>query len=115
MKKYNIEVVRTDEFLVEIDETEWTFEEIKKWASVFWPAETPEDIAKHLAQSVSRLGTSEGFYEGFGYVKMYRPDGSIRKQFDSDLEEVKEENYTVGLAIWIISLDEDYETEITEP
>jgi hypothetical protein len=111
MKKYEIEATRVDEYRIEVDETIWTEEEIKKWASCFWSAETPEDIARHLASSIMHLGSDHGFYEGFGYVKIYI-QGRLKTQYKSGFEKLEDDEYTKGISINVITEAEDYDYEV---
>jgi len=108
MKKFKIEVIRTDFYEVEVDENIWTKEELKKWSNVFYPAENQKELAENLANSIMRLGSDYGFIEGFGYVKTFRCDGSQRKHFEG-LKEVPDDKYANGISIKIINENDDYE------
>ncbi|MCT4636218.1 MAG: hypothetical protein N4A72_00785 [Bacteroidales bacterium] len=111
MKKYKIEVTRTDEYEITIDENIWNEEELKKWSSVFSEVEAPEDLACTLALDTAIQGSLE-FIEGFGRVKTLS-DGSVRPHFEG-FKEVPEEKYTEGITLEIISEGEQRETEVTE-
>ncbi len=113
--KFNITVTRTDEYEIDIDENIWTPEEIKSWASVFYDANSPEDIAKHFAISFMRNDNSYHI-EGFGYVPELRKDGTVKsvpyRDENGKYCELPEEKFTKGLTIYPITKDEDYETEV---
>jgi hypothetical protein len=115
MEKFKIEVIKTDEFLVNVDSEFWNEEIRKEWSKTFWNLESNEDLAKSLAESVSRKGLEE-FYEGFGYVKTLSKDGSFRKQWyknkEGELTFRTDEDYTKGLSITILSMDNEIETNL---
>lgn len=113
MTRFNITLTRTDEYEVHVDETIWTPEEITKWASSFYPTSDAGELAKHLTQAVMNDGSGNGYMEGFGYVKTYRADGSIKPQFGQGYRKVEEADYTKGLSIRVISENEDFEDDIT--
>jgi hypothetical protein len=82
MKRIRIEVVRTDEYIIEVDESVYNDEFMKDFRENFYPLHDTEDLAKHLAQYQARFGKGDGFIEGFGYVKR---DGELPfslKDFD---------------------------------
>lgn len=113
MKKFKIEVIRTDEFEVEIDETVWDKEALKDWSSVFWTVESAEELAHSVAEAVSRNGSQSNFIEGFGNIKTLYRDGAEKTKYrkDENGEWVKDNDYANGITIRIISEDDDYETE----
>lgn len=111
--KFKVTVTRIDEYEIEIDETVWTPSELKDWAKTFFPTESLAEFAKHLAGAVMSNGSANGFMEGFGYVKTYRSDGSVREQFGA-LKKVEESQYTTGLSVTPISEDEDFDYEVEE-
>lgn len=117
MEEFKIEVIKTDEFLVQVDPEIWNEEARENWSKSFWDLENNEDVAKSLAEAVSRKGLDE-FYEGFGYVKIYFSDGSPRKQWYNDKEgnlKVRtEEDYTNGISITVLSIDDEVETNLID-
>lgn len=113
MSTFKITVIRTDEYKIEVEESVWTPEVIKDWAKTFYPAQDTEDIAKYLAGAIMNMGSSQGFIEGFGYVRMFRPDSSLKEQF-SGFKKIKEEEYSEGIKAIIIDENEEYEYEIKE-
>lgn len=117
MEEFNIEVVRTDEFKIQVDPNVWNKEALEDWSNTFWDVETTEDIAKALATSVTRKGTCK-FYEGFGNVKTEQDDGYVLSQYKRDnkgeLVQLTDEDYTNGLKIIIISEDDDYTANLID-
>jgi len=117
MEHFIIEVIKTDEFIVNIDPIIWDEKARKDWSETFWKLNNNEDLAKSLAESVSRQGL-ENFYEGFGYIKTFYNDGSERKQWYKDKEgNLKfrtEEDYTNGISITVLSMDDDIESNIID-
>lgn len=117
MEEFKIEVIRTDEYKIEVDPNVWTKEELQNWSNTFWNVETTEDIAKALATSVTRQGTCK-FYEGFGNVKTEQEDGYVLSQYKRDekgeLVTLTDDDYTNGLKIIIISEDYDYQANLIE-
>jgi len=117
MEVFKIEVIKTDEFLVKVDPEVWNEEARKEWSNIFWNVDSTEDVAKSLADAVSRNGLEE-FYEGFGHVKTFYKDGSERKQWYNDKEgNLKfrtEEHYANGISITVLSMNDDVETNIID-
>jgi len=116
IKSIKTEVTRVDTFKIEIDETIWNKEALKDWSNTFFEVETVEDLAKHLAQLVARLGSCE-FYEGFGRVQTYIKDGYKLTQYVKNDKENAYEKCNVfckGIELFIISEDNDCEVEIIQ-
>lgn len=113
--KNKIEVIRTDEYLVQIDKSVWTEEALADWSSVFWDVDNCDEMSKVVASTICQNGLNR-FHEGFGYIKAFNKDGSESIQYQkNDLgewEEVKE--FVAGITITIISEEEDIETQIIE-
>lgn len=65
MKKFKVEVTKTWDFEVEIDETVWTEENIQNWKKVFYNVDTLEEIVEILATMFAEQGEGQ-FLEGFG-------------------------------------------------
>ncbi len=115
MSKFKITVIRTDEYEIECN---WSESKIKGWSEHFYPGTTQEDIAKHFAVSFMR-NENNYFIEGFGHVKEYHKDGSLKSVLIRDnqtgkLRKLREDEYTIGISICPISQDDDYETEIEQ-
>ncbi len=115
MEKIEIEVSRTDQYLIMVDPEVWNDQKIKEWASVFFQAKNTIDIARHLANSLLILGVNHGFIEGFGYVKIFNQKGYLIKQYKGNYTEpVSDDEYCEGIAVHLVSI-EDYETEVLHP
>ena len=115
MKKYSIEAVRTDNYIVEIDESIWTPEELEKWSSVFWDTDDTKELAEHIALSVMREGY-EKIIEGFGYLYTQDEDGRHLHQWARNEKGVLAEviDFSPGVKLTIISEDDDYTFETEE-
>lgn len=111
MSKFRITVERTDEFEIEVDENIYTAAELSEWSKVFTKCNSLEEFAEILATQMSRLGSDQWFFEGFGYVQVLRNDGSERKIFNGS-GEVSAQKITPGIKVRVISEDEDLETTI---
>lgn len=105
MDKFKIVVTRNDEYEISIDPSVWSQDELKSWSNVFHDVETREELARSLGQTMARLGSDYGFFEGFGYVKQLRADGSERKQ------SVDSGKFSKGLLVKVISEDEEIEVD----
>lgn len=118
MRKFRVEVTRTDEYLIEIDETIYGNPEWKdQFERDFWKLdEGLESVAESLAWHRMRNGDELRFIEGFGPVKV---DGKLPFSLE-DYEngklkpEEKREAPAPGLNIIIISENDDYSFEIEE-
>lgn len=120
MKKYNVTVTRTDEYIVEIDETIYNEEWMKDFERYFHPLDGDmKEIAIDLATHQARFGSdvSGGFIEGYGYISR---DGKLPFSFEDydekgkELPEDKKREAAPGLNIRIISEDDDIETDVEE-
>lgn len=95
IKKFKVEVTRTDEYLVEIDEEIYN----KKWrmefAEVFWPLESTADIAQDLA--ANQMIHGQKFWEGYGYVKekgkLWFPHHDKKPTEGLNIERISSEDY----------------------
>lgn len=117
LQKYKVEVVRTDEYEIEIDDAIYTDEFIEQWSESFYPTDEDsrqENFVEHLASAITRSGTAKGL-EGFGSIKQKlhcMEDGYLLTQYSSAYKKVPEEQYSPGIIVNIIGYDDDYETEI---
>lgn len=114
IKKYTVEVTRVDEYEIEIDTDVWNQELIQQFNDSIYESENAEDIAKHLAVSISSQGKAE-WMEGFGYVKQRfhrMEDGELFDQYKSGRVKVSEDDYYPGLKVEINAYDEDLVAEI---
>ena len=114
LKKFTVEVTRTDEYEIEIDTDVWNEELIKQFNDTIYESENDEDIAKHLAMSISSQGKGE-WMEGFGYVKQrfHRMEkGELFDQYKSLRVKVTDDDYSPGLKVEINAYDEDLVAEV---
>lgn len=117
IKKYKVEVIRTDEYEIEIDDSIWTDEQIEQWSLMFYKTNDDsrqEDFVKHLAEAITTNGLRYGM-EGFGFVKQkYKNDkeDDFLIQHNNLGERIREENFTPGILVNIISYNDGYDTEI---
>lgn len=111
MKKFNVEVSRIDEYIVEIDETVWNEEFLAEWAETFFEFDDLEDLAKHISFLFLRFGHGE-FFEGFGHIETYRAgsDTPIRQFKGSS----KVEKFCPGIRVTIICEDNDFDYSVIE-
>ena len=68
MKKFIVEVTRTDKYTIELDENIINEEWLKGYSKFFRDVDSLEEIAEILAKRVA-CNPDEDFMEGFGYVK----------------------------------------------
>jgi hypothetical protein len=109
LKKYRVEVTRVDEYIIEIDTDVWNEGLIQQFNDSIYESEDAEDIAKHLATSISCQGKAE-WMEGFGYVKQrfHRMEkGELLDQYKPGRIKVSEDDYYPGLMVEINAYDED--------
>lgn len=64
MKRFKTTVTRTDEYIIEFDESIINEEWMDDFRSCFYGFHTLEEHAEHIAQIRARIG--EGFIEGYG-------------------------------------------------
>ncbi len=108
MEKFRIEVVREDEYEVEIDETIWTPENLKEWSSVFWDVENTEEFAESVARAIIRQGIDQGFYEGFGNLSIYYKSGHRKTVYGPGYKAIPEAEYAEGIKVFLKYYDDDY-------
>lgn len=65
MKKFQVEVTKTWDFEVEIDETIWNEENIASWKKTFYNVDDLEQIIEIFATMFAEQGEGQ-FLEGFG-------------------------------------------------
>lgn len=68
MKRYRIEVVRTDEYIIEIDENVINDQWKKEFEESFWKVRNLQELAEHLAEIQATEGSYTGLIEGFGHI-----------------------------------------------
>jgi hypothetical protein len=116
IQKYKVEVVRTDEYEIEIDDAIYTDEFIEQWSEGFYETDSDnreEDFVKHLANAIT-FDDKAKFLEGFGFIKQRYHSmnlGNLLTQYSSK-SKVKEEDYSPGLVVTINTHADDYSTEI---
>lgn len=64
MKKFYCTVIRTDEYVIELDENVMNEEWMEEFREVYYNFHKLEQHAEHIAQHRARFGTS--FIEGYG-------------------------------------------------
>lgn len=120
MKKLKVEITREDEYEIEIEETIWGEDELADWSNHFHPIESVEELADTLATEITRNGY-DGFIEGFGYLTIFRQNGSRVNHFvhrEGKLQTLPEQEYCKGIKVTLKSYDDYYSAnieEITEP
>ncbi len=102
IRKFKVEVVRTDVYEVEIDDTIFTEEFRKEWAKSFTCLDELEDVAKLIC--IKQMRDPNEHKEGFGYVNV---DGELPWH-------LKNKTATKGLNIIELEVDENYTTEAKE-
>lgn len=115
MKKYSIEAIRTDKYIVEIDESVWTQAVLEDWGSVFLEMDDTKELAEHIAFLVMREGYQKSL-EGFGYLYTQDEDGRHLHQWARNEKGVLAEviDFSPGVKLTIISEDDDYTFETEE-
>ncbi|WP_417365961.1 hypothetical protein [Flavobacterium beibuense] len=106
IQKINVLVTRTDEYEISIDTATWTPEGIEAWSGVFTDAETPEDIARIIAERISRDGLEVSNHEGFGDIPRY----IISKGKLQQIVDKEPVDYSKSLSVTVLDA-EDFVTE----
>jgi len=115
MKKFRCVVTRTDEYVIELDETVFTEEYMEEFRGVFYPFYSLDDHAEHLAKMQAIIG-DDSFIEGYGHVLR---DGKLPfsgADFDKDgafLPEEQRRKPAQGINI-IIEDEDECDVEVTE-
>lgn len=65
MKKFKCTVMKQTDMIIEMDDSVWTPEAIKKWSEYFYDADSLSDVAGHLARMKSEQENGV-FLEGLG-------------------------------------------------
>lgn len=106
MKKFNIRVIRVDEYDVEIDENIINDEWIEDFQHYMWKVDEDEpyhDLAKHIALMRARFGSHQ-FMEGFGLI-------NVVGEYYTDKEK---EMLSPGFKINVVDEENDVSFDITE-
>ena len=106
MQKFRVELTRTDEFEIEIDEEIFNEKELKNWSDVFHTVDNLQEFVVYLVELMARFGL-ENFHEGFG--KLHRVNSAGKS-----LDYLDEGEYIKGILVKIISEDSQCETDCTE-
>lgn len=103
MKKFKCTVTKTDEYIIEIDENKINEEWMEDFRGYMYSSFYEyEDHAEHLAQLMFEQG--EGFYEGYGRVKINGKEPSI-----ISLNKSLQDEYEDGINI---NITDQGETEV---
>lgn len=113
MKKFRLEITRTDEYHFDVDENIWDEAALKDYSNTFSTVETIPDLLENLAFQVMRFG-SDKFYEGFGYVREIDHNGKDVKQYGNDHIELKESDYCQGITMTLVSEDDEFDYDTKE-
>jgi hypothetical protein len=103
MKRFKCVVTRTDEYIIDIDESKLNEEWMKAFREVFYNFHDLDEHAEHIAQYKARYN-SDTFIEGYG-----TPLVNGKKPAFGD-----ERSLQPGINIRIISEDEDCEVDVVE-
>jgi hypothetical protein len=103
MKRFKCEVRRTDEYIIEIDESKLNEEWMEHFRKYFYDFYKLEDHAEHIAQYKARFN-SDTFIEGYGTVLVNgkRPPFGV------------EQSLQTGVNIKVISEDDDCYVDVVE-
>jgi hypothetical protein len=111
LKKFTVEVTRTDEYEIEIDTDVWNQERIDQYSKSFSEVEDIDDIVMEVARCISHQDKN-AFIEGFGFIKQkwHRSEpGDLNTQYSSGFTKVKDDEYDQGLLVNIIAYADEYE------
>lgn len=117
MKKFQVTVVKTAIYEVEVDEKIWNAEEQKKWEEVFYELPIYDDknpdieAAAGFAEALARESCHQGmhsFIEGFGYCASSK---ELADTYNCFAKKHSKTGYTDGLYIVETSADYDCETK----
>jgi len=110
MHTFNLNVIRTDSYKIEIDEQIWNEQALKDWGSVFHRVDTVADIAKHLAICLIRQGY-ESFIEGYGYIRTFYHNGTQYTAYKEGFKPLTDDEYCKGIRVTLGCYDDDYDVE----
>jgi len=111
MKTFETEVIRRDNYEIEIDEEIWNEQALKDWGSVFHPVDSVKDIAKHLAICIIRQGY-ESFIEGYGYVRTFYSNGTQYTAYGEGFKPIADDDYCKGIRVTLVEYDDDYNVDL---
>lgn len=107
MKKFKCTVTRTDEYIIEFDESVINEEFMEHFRRYFYNFDTLEDHAEHIAQFRARYG--ERFIEGYGNPMV---NGELPFMAQLTSEEAKNVNHAININV--VSEDEDCDVEVSK-
>ena len=67
MSKFKVDVTRTYEYEIEIDENVWNEQALKDWSELFSKVENSEDVAKYFAEELA-LDNVKGLPKGIHII-----------------------------------------------
>lgn len=103
MKKFKVKVVRTDEYIIEIDDTILNEQWMDDFRHVFFRFHEYDEHAEQIAMMRARFG--EGFIEGYGNILV----NGKKSWHITDENQVNQ-----AINIKIISEDDEREIEVEE-
>ena len=110
MKKFKCVVTRTDEYIIEIDDSIIDEEWMAHFRRYFYEFDDLEEHAEHLAQFQARFG-NHAFIEGYGVVKR---NGKLPYPYYGKKYEGKIDKEELAFNIKIVNEDNDCEVEVKE-
>lgn len=103
IRKFRIEVTRTDEYIIEIDDEIYNNDWIADFEQTMYPLDDGiESIAKDIAQFRARVG--KRFQEGYGCIS---ENGCMTSSLN-------QEDYAEGIDITVESEDDDIQFDVDE-
>jgi hypothetical protein len=99
MKKFEVEVVKTDRYVIEFDETKINEQWMEEYRRYFTKINTLRGHAENIAQLRSRFDGT--FFEGYGFPLI-------------NGKRVSDELTDIGINIQIVSEDEDVDVDAKE-
>lgn len=104
IKRFEVEVVRTDKYIIEIDEDVIDEKWMEEFRGFFYDFHTLEEHAKHIAQYRARFGNfNAGFIEGYGTPLLNGKKSWSKKN---------EKAHQPAINIQVVSEDNDIEVDI---
>jgi hypothetical protein len=87
IKRFKCEVIRRDEYIIEIDDEKIDEEYLKEFRDYMYPFHELWEHAEHLAQFQARFGydSSTSFIEGYGHIRRDGKHQWVRDECKKDL------------------------------
>ncbi|MFE3576868.1 hypothetical protein [Lysinibacillus sp. NPDC059133] len=108
IRKFEVEVVRTDKYVIEIDDEVINEKWMDDFSQVFYDFYKLEEHAKHIAQFRARFNNSRmdaGYIEGYGMPYLNGQKSIFEKN---------ESMHQPAINIRVVSEDDDIEMDVTE-